>query len=165
MQKIELERIIDQIERLYSNNWTGIDIQQMLNDIDDAMANNKLPIFANTIHQIAQHLTADSALVIKRLQGFNYTPSKEEDWTPHDQLNQIPWSHTKSVLLQSKDDLIEVLQGLSDNNLDNPILENHYSVYVTLHGHIQHAYYHFGQISQMKKAIKNLNLQKFKTIL
>ena len=42
MQIIELKRIIDQIDRLYRNNWTGIDISQILNEIDDDMANTDL---------------------------------------------------------------------------------------------------------------------------
>lgn len=157
MQKIELKRIIDQIDRLYSNNWTGIDINQILNEIDDDIANTELPFFTNTIHQVARHLIADDFLVIKRLHGINYKLTKEEDWIPTDKLKSIKWSDTKNALIKSKDDLVDALQSLYDADLDNPILKDHSTVYVTLHGHIQHAYYHFGQISQMKKAIENLN--------
>ena len=157
MQNIELKRIIDQLDRLYSTNWTGVDINQMLNEIDDAIANTELPFFTNTIHQVVRHLIADDFLVIRRLQGINYTLSKEEDWIPTDKLKSIQWSDTKNALIKSKDDLVDALQSLYDADLDKPILKDHSTVYVTLHGHIQHAYYHFGQISQMKKAIENLN--------
>lgn len=157
MQKIELNRIIDQIDRIYSKNWTGVDINQMLNEIDDSIANTELPFFTNTIHQVARHLIADDFLVIKRLQGINYELTKEEDWTPTHELKSIKWSDTKNALIKSKDDVIEALQSIDDADLDNPILKDHSTVYVTLHGHVQHAYYHIGQISIMKKAIENPN--------
>ena len=157
MQNIELKRIISQIDRVFSDNWTGVDINQMLNEIDDDIANVELPFFTNTIHQVAQHLIADDFLVIKRLQGIDYQLAKEEDWIPTHKLKSIQWTDTKDALFKSKDDLINALQSLNDSVLDDPILENYSTIYVTLHGHIQHAYYHFGQISQMKKAIENLN--------
>ena len=157
MQKIELNRIVNQIDRVYGENWTGVDINQMLSEIDDATANTELPFFTNTIHQVAQHLIADDFLVTKRLQGINYQLTKEEDWIPTHKIKSIQWSHTKEALMKSKNDLIDALQSLNDADLDKPILEDYSTVYVTLHGHVQHAYYHFGQISQMKKAIEHLN--------
>ena len=147
MQKIELKRIINQIDSVYNNNWTGVDINQMLNEIDDDIADTKLPFLTNTIHQVARHLIADDFLVIKRLQGINYQLTKEEDWIPIHKLMSIKWVDTKDALIKSKDDLVDALQSIYDSDLDNPILKDHSTVYVTLHGHIQHAYYHFGQIS------------------
>jgi len=40
--------------------------------------------------------------------------------------------------------------------LDNPILKDFPSIYINLHGYIQHSYYHFGQIVVMTKFIENL---------
>lgn len=157
MQKQELKKIIDQIERLYSNNWTGININLILGEIDDDIANTELPFFTNTIHQIARHLIADDFLVIKRLQGIDYILSKEEDWIPTNKLKSVKWSDTKNALIKSKNELVKSVQSLDDSDLDKPILKDNSTVYVNLHGHIQHAYYHFGQISQIKKAIENLN--------
>jgi len=156
MQRTEMCRIIDQLESLYRQNWTGVDIMRILNAIDDRIANTEVPLFTNTIHQVARHLIADSFLVIKRLQDIDYTLPKEEDWIPTHTLQQIKWSDTKNALLSSKDDLVDALQSLSDSDLDRPILKDRSTIYVTLHGHLQHAYYHFGQISQMKKAIEHL---------
>lgn len=157
MKKIELERIIDQIDRLYSNNWTGVDINQILNEIDDDIANAELPFFTNTIHQVARHILADDYLVIQRLHGIDYKMTKEEDWIPTHRLKRHKWSDTKNAIKKSKEDLIDELQNVYDSDLDNPILKDHSTVYVTLHGHIQHSYYHFGQITQMKKDIEHLN--------
>ena len=41
MQQPELKRIIDQLERLYSKNWTGVDINKVFNEIDDDTAEIK----------------------------------------------------------------------------------------------------------------------------
>ena len=157
MQKEELNRIIEQIESFCNHNWTGLDLDQILNEINDEIANTEIPLFTNTIHQFARHLIADDFLVMKRLQGIDYELSKDEDWISSDKLKEIKWSDTIQAIKKGKADLIGALKDISDDDLDNPILNDQASIYVTLHGNIQHSYYHMGQISQMKKAIENLN--------
>ena len=157
MAKLEVNRIIGQVKKLYNNNWSGFDLHLLLNSIEDNTANKKLPLFSNTIHQIANHILASEFVVIQRLQGVNYQLSLEEDWTPSDQLVQVKWADTKAAILKSKDDLIRALEKKVDNDLDQPILKNFSSIYDTIHGHIQHSYYHLGQISTMFNAIQHLN--------
>ncbi len=54
MEKFEINRIIDQIERLHNNNnWVGVNLYEILDGITDYSANLKLPNFNHTIHQIA----------------------------------------------------------------------------------------------------------------
>jgi hypothetical protein len=120
------------------------------------MANTQLPFFTHTIHQIVHHLIADRNLVIKRLNGIDYKLSKEEDWVPIQELQRIKWADTKRAFYHGHDDLLDALKHLQDSNLDQPVLKDHSTVYVTLHGHLQHAYYHLGQLSQLKKAIERL---------
>ena len=154
MGKIEINRIIEQIEQLHNNNnWAGMNLHEMLNGITDETANLKLPNFNHTIHQITRHLVTDF-VVIKRLQGIDYKLKDEEIWMP--EIN-FRWNDTVNAIMENKNELIRELQNLSDENLDKPILIDHVSVYENLHGYIQHSYYHFGQIAIMKKYIENLN--------
>ena len=77
MEKTEVNRIIDQIERLHNNtNWAGLNLYEILDEITDNSANLKLPNFNHTIHQIARHLVTD-IVVIKRLQGTDYKLTDE----------------------------------------------------------------------------------------
>lgn len=156
MGKTEINRIIEQIERLHNNsNWVGVDIYEILDGITDNSANLKLPHFNHTIHQIARHLVTDF-VVIKRLQGIDYKLTEKENWIPAKEIN-YKWTDTVNDLKNNKDELIRELRNLSDNILDKPILENFPSIYVTLHGYVQHSYYHFGQIVLMAKFIENLS--------
>jgi len=152
--KIEINRIIEQIEQLHNNNnWAGLNLYGMLNGITDKSANLTLPNFTHTIHQIARHLVTDF-VVIKRLQGIDYKLKDEEIWMPADKIN-CKWADTVNAIKENKNEIIRILQNLSDESLDKPILKNQSSVYENLHGYIQHSYYHFGQIALMKKFLEN----------
>ena len=94
-----------------------------MNEIDDDIANTKLPFFTNTIHQIVRHLISDDFLVIKRLQGTAHRLTKEEDWLPTHKLKSIKWSDTKNAFFNSKDDLVDRFQTINDADLDNLILQ------------------------------------------
>lgn len=153
MENLEVNRIIDQIERLYGENWPEVHLQQMLDEITEPIANSKLAGFNNSIHQITQHLIADVMVVTKRLQGINYRLKPEEDWIPDDKIAKLDWSQTKRALMESKTALINHLHKLKDADLDKPILKDYSTIYVTLHGHIQHCYYHIGQISVLYRAL------------
>lgn len=157
MKKLEIERIISQIEKLYGNNWPGIDVNQIFSEIDDEMADKKLDLFNNTIHQIARHILATEFVVIKRLQGINHKLKEEEEWIPIDQLKKLKWTDTREEIIDSKKKIIFELTQQCDSNLDNPILEDYSTIYDTIQGHIQHTYYHIGQISIIKKIIEKSN--------
>ena len=66
------------------------------------------------------------------------------------------WRDTVNAIKENKNEIIRELQNLSDESLDKPILKDFSSIYVNLHGYIQHSYYHFGQIVLMAKFIENL---------
>jgi uncharacterized damage-inducible protein DinB len=155
MGKQEIKRIISQLEQLHNKNWTGLNLYEILNEITDQTANLELPNFNHTIHQIARHLVTDF-VVLKRLQGIDYKISPQENWIPAKQIN-CKWADTVNALKENKNALISELQNLPDERLDEPILKNHTSIYENLHGFIQHAYYHFGQIVLMKKFIDNMH--------
>lgn len=59
----------------------------------------------------------------------------------------------KKALEQSHDSLVAAVSGLDETKLDEPILPEMSSIYVTLHGVIQHDLYHAGQIAMLKKAL------------
>ena len=119
MRKIEVNRIIEQLEQLHNNkNWAGMNLYEILNGITDETANLKLPNFNHTIHQIARHLVTDF-VVIKRLQGIDYKLKDEEIWMP--EIN-FKWIDTVNAIKENKNELIRELQNLSDENLDKPRL-------------------------------------------
>ncbi len=150
---MEIQRIIAQVNKMYNDNWAGVDVHLLFNEIDNATANKKTRAFKNTIHQIAQHILATERVVINRLQGIPYELSVEEDWIPMKELKKIDWSDTISQIKQSKKKLIQQIKSIDDVDLNKPIIKGYSSIYETLHGHIQHTYYHLGQIVVIKNLL------------
>ena len=71
--------------------------------------------------------------------------------------SEASWEQTKHNLRVTHERLLEAIGTLNDSRLDQPII-NHpeikfSSVYVTLHGGVQHDLYHAGQIAILKKAL------------
>jgi len=151
---METKRIISQIEKFHENNWAEVNVDEIFSGIDDEMANKKMPLYNNTIHQIARHILATEFVVIKRLQGINYQLKKEEDWIPLDELKKIQWTNTRDAFIESRKEIIFELNKKDDSAIYEPIIENYPTIYDTIHGHLQHSYYHIGQISIIKKLIE-----------
>ncbi len=56
------------------------------------------------------------------------------------------------MLRQAHEELRKAVSEMDESRLNQPIMEGLSSVYVTLHGVIQHSLYHAGQIAILKKA-------------
>jgi hypothetical protein len=56
-------------------------------------------------------------------------------------------------MTQAYEELSSAISNADDSRPDQPMIEGMSSVYVTLHGVIQHTLYHAGQIAILKKAI------------
>ena len=77
----------------------------------------------------------------------------EQDWPPVTATDEETWEQTKLMLKQGHQELRSAIAGLDDSWLDQPIIEGMSSVYVQLHGVIQHDLYHAGQIALLKKTV------------
>jgi hypothetical protein len=81
----------------------------------------------------------------------------KEDWEPLNDFSEASWEKTKQSLIDTHERLLERLATLDDSRLDQPIIDHpdipFSSVYVTLHGGVQHDLYHAGQIAILKKAL------------
>ncbi len=72
----------------------------------------------------------------------------------------MAWDQTKRQLPEKHRELLNALANVEDSRLNEPIIKDsqtqYSSVYVTLHGGVQHDLYHAGQIAILKKALVNL---------
>ena len=76
-----------------------------------------------------------------------------EDWPPVGDQSEAAWEQAKVALDRGHQALYDAIARVPESRLDEPILEGMSTVYVTLHGIIQHDLYHTGQISMLKKAL------------
>ena len=112
---------------------------------------------AHSIWQLALHIAAWERAFKRRLEGDPAQLTDLEDWQPINDTSEAAWENTKQQLIDNHRELLEAIAKVDDARLNDPIVkDSQSSVYVTLHGGVQHALYHAGQIAMLKKALVNL---------
>jgi uncharacterized damage-inducible protein DinB len=149
----ETDRIRDQLDRAFTGNaWHGPSVLEVLENVTASQAATRPIAGAHTIWELVLHIRAWENACRRRLEGDRAELPDEEDWQAFDDTNDEAWQSTLKSLKESHQRLIEAIGKVADARLDEPILEGMPSIYVTLHGAIQHDLYHAGQIAILKKA-------------
>ena len=154
----EIERICDQFRRAFDGHaWHGPSVLSLLQGISSSQAAARPIASAHSIWQLVNHIDAWERACLRRLNGDPAQLSDEEDWAPIHDTSESAWEKTKQDLVATHEDLLKKIATLDDSQLDNRIIENpdvpFSTIYVTLHGGIQHDLYHAGQIAVLKKAL------------
>ena len=110
---------------------------------------------AHNIWELVHHIAVWENVGRRRLTGDRAAIeiSSPEDWPPADDHSDAAWEQAKVALDRGHQALVEAIVNVSESRLDEPTLEGLSTVYVTLHGVIQHDLYHAGQIAMLKKAL------------
>jgi len=151
----EIERILDQLKRAYEGSaWHGPSVREALGGINAEQAHAR-PLNAHSIWELTQHIAVWEDVGRRRLDGDRAAIeiSSPEDWPPADDISETAWEQSKAALDRGHEALREAVSRIPEERLDEPILEGMSSVYVTVHGVIQHDLYHAGQIAMLKKAL------------
>ena len=154
----ETARIADQFRRAFDGEaWHGPSVMALLEG-DTAEQASARPIpGAHTIWELTQHIRAWEGACLRRLNGDPAQLPDSEDWSDVNDHSEASWERTKQNLVETHNQLLQALASLDDSRLDQPIINdpqiNSSSVYVTLHGGMQHDLYHAGQIAILKKAL------------
>lgn len=149
----EAGRIADQLKRAYEGEaWHGPSLRELLADVTAEQAASKPVSGAHSAWEIVLHIAAWETAGRRRLEGDRAELSDAEDWPTVTDESGANWSAALAELERSNRVLREAVAGLDDAVLESPIFEDMSSVYVTLHGVVQHTLYHAGQIAVLKKA-------------
>ena len=150
----EIERILDQLKRAYEGNaWHGPSVKEVLTGVTAAQAHARPLQNAHSIYELVRHIAVWEDVGRRRLQGdpAEVVVSSPEDWPSPDDTSEAAWEQAKAALDRGHQALVDAIACVPESRLDEPILEGKSSVYVTLHGVIQHDLYHAGQIALLKK--------------
>ncbi|HEU4594702.1 MAG TPA: DinB family protein [Pyrinomonadaceae bacterium] len=151
----EAERIADQFRRAHEGEaWHGPSLKELLQDVNAGEASARPVAGAHSILELVLHIAAWERVARRRLEGeaaqiYN-TP---EDW-PAGEVSEDAWRAALRTLEEEQAKLRATILRLDDANLDGPIFKEMSSIYVTLHGVVQHSLYHAGQIAVLKKALR-----------
>jgi uncharacterized damage-inducible protein DinB len=157
----ELERISDQFQRAFNGQaWHGPSVQTILQGVTAAQAAARPVPGAHSIWELTLHIAAWESACRRRLQGDRAQLTDEEDWPQMDDTSENAWLGAKEKLSVEHKALLEAITSADETKLDRPIIEDSEtpfsSVYVTLHGGVQHTLYHAGQIAILKKALEGV---------
>ena len=154
----EVARIRDQFRRAFDGEaWHGPSVLALLKGVTAEQAAAHPIAGAHSIWELTQHIRAWEGACLRRLNGDPAQLPDSEDWSPVSEYNEAAWDKTKQELIDTHQQLLQKLESLDDSRLDEPIINDPQipfsSVYVTLHGGVQHDLYHAGQIAILKKAL------------
>jgi len=155
----EIERILDQFRRAYDGDaWYGPSIKDVLAGISADQAVARPIPSAHTIWEIVLHMIAWENAVRVRLQEGRVGVPDEGDWPSIEDTSEQAWPGALDAFARCHAALESAISEITDGRLDqwlgaerNRETGGGVSIYVTLHGIIQHDIYRAAQIALLKK--------------
>ncbi|MBZ5542289.1 MAG: DinB family protein [Acidobacteriia bacterium] len=150
----EIERIADQLRRAHEGEaWHGPALNETLKGVTAEAAARRPIASAHSIWEIVLHVGVWESVVRRRLSGevIGDLPP-EQDWPPVGETSEAAWKQARAALDRAHAELQKALTRLTDRQLIEAVPGPEYTAYYMLHGTVQHALYHAGQIALLKKA-------------
>jgi uncharacterized damage-inducible protein DinB len=150
----EIERIADQARRAFEKDaWHGPALSELLADVDHERARKRPIAGGHNIWELVLHITTWEKVAARRLAGEAVQVSDEEDY-PRVPLDggEAAWKQALGELEAADRRLREAILAASEARLEQIVPGKDHTVYVMLHGVVQHNLYHAGQIAILKKA-------------
>jgi uncharacterized damage-inducible protein DinB len=151
----EAERIADQLKRAHEGGaWHGPAVDELLKGLTAEQAAARPFEGAHSLWELVAHVEAWQSAILRRLGGDPaHIYNTEADWSSLSDTSEEAWAAARRKLSETYVALREAVLGLDDADLDEPILPNMSTRYVSLHGAVQHTLYHAGQIALVRKAL------------
>ena len=150
----EIQRLLDQMQRAFSGEaWHGPAVQELLAKIPAAHAAAKPLPNAHSIWEIVLHIAVWKSIVRRRLAGEVVADvPPEQDWPAVRSEDEAAWVAAQKELKQAHQELLAAVAQCSEARLAELVPGQKMSIYVMLHGIVQHDLYHAGQIALLQRA-------------
>ncbi len=150
----EIARMVDQMQRAHEGEaWHGPSLRSILADVTAEQANARPIGGGHTIAEILLHIATWDDVVRRRLDGERIVSlPRAEDWPAVPEGTAPTWVDAVRRLEDGQRRLRASVARLDASSLERRVDGKDYTVYVMLHGIVQHELYHGGQISLLKKA-------------
>ncbi|MGH9513652.1 MAG: DinB family protein [Terriglobales bacterium] len=147
----EILRIVDQLKRSFEGEaWHGPALLEILEDVDASRAASRPIPGAHTIWELTLHVAAWEDAIMRRLGGEALTLEGESNF-PIQKAGEHAWHKAIDGLKRAHQELMEVVSTMPDSRLTELVPGKDYDIYFMLHGAVQHALYHAGQMAILKK--------------
>ncbi len=150
----EISRIQDQLRRTFDGDaWHGPSLMEVLKNVSAQQASARPIPDAHSIWEITEHIRVWIDVVHRRVNGEKVIYTNVEDWLPVKETTEKGWRSTLAMLVERHQNLLETLSTVNDSRLDELATGSENSIYIQLHGLLQHYAYHSGQIAILKKSL------------
>jgi uncharacterized damage-inducible protein DinB len=149
----EISRISRQLKLAYEGEaWHGPAVLEILADVDARAAAARPIAKAHTIWELTLHIAGWENVIRRRLGGEACSLSDADNFPDVRDKSEAAWRKTVDSLKQTHQQLLTAIDALPDARLPDRVPGKNYDVYTMLHGAVQHALYHAGQIAVLKRA-------------
>jgi len=146
------ERIADQHRRAFDGEaWHGPHVFDLLEGVSAPRAAKKPIQKTHSIWEIVLHMRAWENVALRRLRGEHVEIPAAEDWPPVTDTGRKAWLAALAGLRETHDELQREILKVPDSRLYEPPAGGGSPLYRLLHGEVQHALYHAGQIAVLRK--------------
>lgn len=137
----------------FGKNWTWVDLKATLADVTWQQATAKV-YSLNSIAALVFHINYYISAVLKVLEGGPLDASDKYSFDVPPVRSQADWEALLNKTWTDAENLAARIEELPEEKLDEIFSEEKYGTYYrNLHGVIEHAHYHLGQIVLLKKII------------
>jgi len=148
----ETERIWDLLQRSFEGGdaWRCPSLRDLLGGVSATQAAARAIAGAPTAWELVLHLTVYEQVVRRRLTGeqVEHLPD-EAGWPKPEDTSPEAWLAAKLAFGEARRALRQAVAGFPAGRLNEAVPGREYPYYVLLHGAIDHAVYHAGQIEML----------------
>jgi uncharacterized damage-inducible protein DinB len=156
----EIDRIADQLSRAFDGDaWYGSATLDVLRGVTPAQAAHRPIPEAHTVWEIVLHMTGWLREVRRRLRDGVARDPADGDWPTPPAATEENWRFAVRALAQAHGELLEAVHAFPPERLDDVLgdardrpLGSGVSLYVLLHGIVQHNVAHTAQMAMLRKS-------------
>jgi len=137
----------------FGGNWTSSNLKDHLSGVTWQQATTKVYSF-NTIATLVYHINYYVSAVLKVLQGEPLNASDKYSFDHPPILSQEDWENLLNKTRTDAENFASLIELLPESKLWEIFSDEKYgNYYRNIHGIIEHAHYHLGQIVLIKKIL------------
>jgi len=143
-------------EVILDGKWiANTNFKDQLSDISWEQATKKIADL-NTIAMLTFHIDYYIAGLINVFEGGDLEIRDKYSFDLPPVESQLQWEELLHKLWSDSEKFADLLEKIPDSKMNEVFVDEKYGTYLrNIDGMIEHAYYHLGQISLIKKLIKN----------
>lgn len=135
-------------------NWTEVNIKDTLADVGHKEATTVTRASKNTIAALVHHLSFYNDAVMQRLSGNDPVIGESNGFDMAAIKNENEWIQLMERNMQSGQHLALAVREFPEEKIFQLIATGQATHYKILHGIVEHAHYHLGQMVLLKKLIR-----------